>query len=253
MQNILFIGTAIASLVLLGLSIYTVSKTSRFSLPIPSSLQVLTVISPILSPLLPFLTGYFEKHAVKGALIYSWLDHWTPKLINTVLAVLSGDRLSQAGEQHCLLRDHWQHLFQAKDGNAIKAIQEHFQCCGFRSLNDMPWPFPGGNKTNPDTCRKKFEYTQPCEESWASEEKSVLTTLLVVAILGAAINFICESLFSGESWYNQQRRAGNSATNEPVQASSSRLLEHGGGQEPFFDIEGSAGNRRDGGAENINP
>ncbi|KAK0664165.1 hypothetical protein DIS24_g475 [Lasiodiplodia hormozganensis] len=121
----------------------------------------------------------------------------------TALATLSGTHLAPADSLNCALRDQWLALFRTKNGQQIKAIQDALQCCGFRTVYDMAWPFPqsSGGKTQRSTCSKTFERDTACFSGWRKEEQK-MAGLLVVVCLGA---WACQMIvttrtFTQPSW-----------------------------------------------------
>ncbi|KAL1640216.1 hypothetical protein SLS58_007167 [Diplodia intermedia] len=72
----------------------------------------------------------------------------TLTILTTVLATLSGTYIAPPGGAplDCALREQWQALYRAKDGDQIRTIQDALRCCGFRSVYDMAWPFPTSEK-----------------------------------------------------------------------------------------------------------
>lgn len=99
----------------------------------------------------------------------------------TVLATLAGTHLAPPGSLDCALREQWLALFRAKDGSAIRAIQDRFECCGLGSTVDMAWPFPGAGH-DAATCIAKYERTMRCLEPWRESERTVAGLLLAVAL-----------------------------------------------------------------------
>ena len=46
----------------------------------------------------------------------------------------------------CPLEQEWKGMFKRHDAEGIRAIQDALNCCGFKSVVDMPYPFPSGEK-----------------------------------------------------------------------------------------------------------
>jgi len=99
----------------------------------------------------------------------------------TVLATLAGIHLSPEGSLTCALRERWEEMFRGKDEEGIRRIQDAFECCGFRSVRDMAWPFPDKGHGS-EVCAVRFERSGACVEPWKMEERKVAIMLLVVAV-----------------------------------------------------------------------
>lgn len=78
------------------------------------------------------------------------------------------------------MREKWQSLFHDKNADKIKRIQEAFDCCGFRSVRDMPWPFPS-HDVSIDTCTQRFDRHVGCEGAWRDKERLVAGLMIGVA------------------------------------------------------------------------
>lgn len=102
----------------------------------------------------------------------------------TVLATLSGTYLAPADSLNCTLHEQWLALFRTKNGKQIRTIQDALQCCGFRSVYDMAWPFPqpNGGRTQRSTCAKTYERTAACFAGWRKEEQKMAGLLIMVCV-----------------------------------------------------------------------
>jgi hypothetical protein len=99
----------------------------------------------------------------------------------TVVATLSGTHVSPIGGLGCALREKWQSMFHEKNAGKIKRIQDAFDCCGLRSVRDMPFPFPGHGVTV-DTCSQRFDRQVGCESAWRDKERTVAGLMIGVAV-----------------------------------------------------------------------
>jgi hypothetical protein len=97
----------------------------------------------------------------------------------SVLATLAGTHISPPGSLTCALRETWQGLFQRREDACIERIQDAFNCCGFMSTLDMPFPRQDATHGN-DACMVRYERDQACFEPWREEERKVAVMLLVV-------------------------------------------------------------------------
>lgn len=85
-------------------------------------------------------------------------------ILTTVLATLYALDLVPSATVGCELSTRWQHLFRTKDAQAIRAIQEALQCCGFRTVKDMAWPFPPTDVQ----CPARFDRALACQGPWTA-------------------------------------------------------------------------------------
>lgn len=69
------------------------------------------------------------------------------------------------------------------DGDAIRRIQDAFNCCGFNSIKDRSWPFP--RKGSQGNCAAQWGRTTPCVGPWtAALQKGSGAEFGVVAAVG---------------------------------------------------------------------
>ncbi|KAK7724310.1 hypothetical protein SLS64_000644 [Diaporthe eres] len=104
-------------------------------------------------------------------------------IIIVVLATLYTTYVVPGATRDCGLSSIWVRLFRTKDAQSVKAIQDAFECCGFRSVKDMAWPFPPVDIA----CAQRFDRALPCRGPWTSAlQRSAgveLGVIVVVAIL----------------------------------------------------------------------
>jgi hypothetical protein len=72
-------------------------------------------------------------------------------------------------------------MYQAKEGECIRRIQDAFSCCGFMSVKDMAFPLPDA-RHGADACVVRYERETACFEPWRQEERRVAVMLLVVPV-----------------------------------------------------------------------
>ncbi|KAL2024344.1 hypothetical protein VTK56DRAFT_8826 [Thermocarpiscus australiensis] len=167
-----------------GISIrYEHITITSLSLPIPATLTILTIFLPLLSafttltiPLL-FHPPPSSKSRPKPKSASSSLFH-LPRLLplslqlfqfllTTILATLfTAPLAARQSTARCLLETEWRALWSAHDAARIRAVQDAFACCGFRSTRDMAWPFPGGGTVGTGACEAQFGRRVPCLGFW---------------------------------------------------------------------------------------
>ncbi len=78
----------------------------------------------------------------------------------TILAALLARNFMSATANECLLSMTWQRLFSDHDAASIRRIQDTLVCCGYKTVQDRPWPFPDHN--NARQCQEMYDRTAPC-------------------------------------------------------------------------------------------
>lgn len=111
-----------------------------------------------------------------GTLVFSL------SVLETALATLAGTHLIPVSGLQCGLDRRWQGMFQAKDENAIRRIQDALNCCGLHSLKDRAWPFPS-NQNDASICQSLTGRSQSCFGAWRKGEQEVAGMLLLVIIM----------------------------------------------------------------------
>lgn len=72
-------------------------------------------------------------------------------------------------------------MFKTKDGVNVARIQDALQCCGFKGVQDMAFPFPDHSHGS-DACVVRYERDEACIEPWRTMERKVAIILLVVPV-----------------------------------------------------------------------
>ena len=138
------------------------------SLPIPPVITILTAVLPLLG----FLNAYTHPTLLHGARSPSAgrLGQLLPTILQTlqallaaVLATLLLEGAVPSRALDCLLEDRWLARFRAHDGGRIRQIQDSLDCCGFNSVRDRAFPFPGDT---PSTCPETYGRSLACRGPW---------------------------------------------------------------------------------------
>jgi hypothetical protein len=102
----------------------------------------------------------------------------TQTIISTIVATVALVYLFPDKILACSLDQQWQALFQSKNSQAIRAIQDKFRCCGLRSLHDRAWPFKDRNHGD-NACELQLGYQRSCLAPWRGYQQS--TSWMIVA------------------------------------------------------------------------
>ncbi|EPE09488.1 tetraspanin tsp3 [Ophiostoma piceae UAMH 11346] len=162
---------------LVGVAIYEHHTASVLSLPLSPALTALAIVLPILglanSLSLPnaFPSSTISRHRDRDA-IYTRLFQAAQLLQLILSVVLSTSFFTDAvpsAVRDCLLSTTWQRLFIGKEKDAIRRIQDTFNCCGFNSVRDRAWPFAEDiNRGGGVACAERFGREVPCAGPWAA-------------------------------------------------------------------------------------
>lgn len=103
-------------------------------------------------------------------------------IYETAIATLALTHVAPPSELSCGLERQWSALFTNKDAEAVRRIQEQFQCCGFRSVRDRAWPFPDKSHSA-KACVEAFGRSNSCFGSWRQMEQVTGGLILLVAVV----------------------------------------------------------------------
>ena len=103
-------------------------------------------------------------------------------IYETAIATLALTHVAPPSELTCGLERQWSALFSDKNAEAIRRIQEQFQCCGFRSVQDRAWPFPDRDHTA-KACVEAFGRSSSCLGGWRQMEQVTGGLILLVAVV----------------------------------------------------------------------
>jgi len=236
-------------LLLTGIAGFAYSQIRFLSLPIPQSLALFTVV-------LPLITG-FSTQGVYSLIQRSSKNEQNQLTIpliavigfqliyETVVATLALTHILPPDALICGLGERWMKLVSAKDGDAIRAIQDSFKCCGFRDLTDHAFPWG-----DPSQCSEIFGYKESCFGPWRRAEQVQAGLLLLVAVIVFVLKVLSViSLLTSSSWTAGRtrpfKRVANEATEEPEdddhRATMRRLIEEDSGEERYHDEPTSVG------------
>lgn len=181
------------------------------SLPLSPALTFLTILLPLLAAgntfALPALVRSSNNSSstnthrrvslamvLQRLLFHPMALQFLQALVTTILATLYASDLVSSNDD-CALATRWLRLFRTKDDQAIRAIQDAFQCCGFRSVHDMAWPFP----PTAVECAVRFERALACRAPWteALRRGAGVQFGVVLAVGLLQVSFFVVCLLSG--------------------------------------------------------
>lgn len=160
---------------------YSWAQVSRFSLPLPTAVFVLSLFFPIavgaLMPLAPRLLPEGLVSRRNSLVVLTYLS----SLVPVVLLVVSLIFATPTSLQSCSLETAWAHLFQSKDERAITTIQDNLRCCGFNSVRDRAWPFPAKG-IDAGECERTQGYHVRCLEGWRRQESHAAGSISLASL-----------------------------------------------------------------------
>lgn len=164
-------------------------RIRAFSLPISTVTATATII-------LPVITGVTLRGAqrlsirasgsdARAKMSFSWSAITVFVLLiiyETAIATLALTHMAPASDVLCGLEHRWGSLFSNKNADVIRRIQEHFQCCGFRNVQDRAWPFPDRRHTA-RACVEAFDRSNSCLGGWRQMEQVTGGLILLIALV----------------------------------------------------------------------
>ncbi len=178
-----------SSLALIFLSRVLHFHSLHLSLPISSTVTVLTVILPVAAFLNAFVYPNLLRNSSTATEDRDWFQRVIPAALQglqavftTALAtVLAGGFLATRRPLDCLLDAEWDALYAARDGEAIRFVQDTLQCCGYAAVDDRAFPFQSLIK---QTCGEIYGRDRACKVPWraAMETHSGIAFGVVLAV-----------------------------------------------------------------------
>ncbi|KAF4631113.1 hypothetical protein G7Y89_g7022 [Cudoniella acicularis] len=230
-------------LLLVAIACYSYSQIRFLSLPISQALALLTLVLPIIAGVStqgvhvlvqrssrnkPFQLTVPLVAIVGFQLIYE-----------TIIATLALTYIAPQNTLKCHMDSRWQELYANKNENAVKAIQDSFNCCGFKTVTDRAYPFLNQVASS---CAVHYKRNQSCFSAWSKAEQENAGLLLLVALLVFVTKATSLYALTGSSWRNsrwarQFKRFTNGAHRDEENRVSTRgLLEEGPSrEEPYHD------------------
>ncbi|KAM0806137.1 hypothetical protein BDR22DRAFT_791199, partial [Usnea florida] len=164
-------------------------RIRAFSLPISTVTATATIILPVITGIslhgAQRLSLRADASNARTKMSFSWSAIVVFVLLviyETAIATLALTHVAPPSELICGLERQWSTLFSDRNAEAIRSIQDQFQCCGFRSVQDRAWPFPGRDHTA-KACVEAFGRSSSCLGSWRQMEQVTGGLILLIAIV----------------------------------------------------------------------
>ncbi|KAI0508305.1 hypothetical protein F5B22DRAFT_425404 [Xylaria bambusicola] len=173
----LIIAFPLLMVALIGIAIYVQITSSTLSLPISTGTTVLTILLPLFAVANLFYTPILNR-LTKSSNVQQFLLpalHILQGGLTVVIATLAAQGFTPGAPLKCELEGAWQLLWHKHDGRAIERIQNAFDCCGFHSVVDRPWP--------KQECQKIYGRHIPCDGPWSASMQRTSGLQFAVAVL----------------------------------------------------------------------
>jgi len=172
----------------LGAAIYVQVDSGRLRLPISGAATGLLIALPLCAaanavvlwmratapPASP--KRHHKMRATLPAALQAAQGLLTTALATLFLAALVG--WPGGDTVHCALDATWQRSWSARDDQTIRAVQDAFNCRGFKTGCDRGWPRIGEH----ETCPKPIKDMTPCAPLWRGAARHDLAMALAVAV-----------------------------------------------------------------------
>lgn len=164
-------------------------RIKAFSLPISAVTATATIILPVITGVslhgAQRLSIRANGPSTRAKKSFSWSTILVFVLLiiyETAIATLALTHMAPPGELICGLERRWGALFSTKNPDAIRTIQEQFQCCGFRNVQDRAWPFPDRSHTA-RACVEALGRNTSCLGAWRRMQQVTGGLILLVAVV----------------------------------------------------------------------
>jgi hypothetical protein len=120
-------------------------------------------------------------------------------IYETIIATLSLGNIFP----DCGLEEQWARLYRDENADAIRRIQDRFNCCGFNTAVDRAWPFPHGRPEDgygADQCERMYGRQRSCGGPWGQAKQINAGVLFTVATVILVIK-VCRVAFFIRWWY----------------------------------------------------
>lgn len=162
------------------------SRTLSFQLPSSKWLPaVITLLSPLAT--MAIATGKLsdrnktnDPNTLRARIIL--IVDQLHSIFLTAIATIALTYIFPENVLSCHLDQQWQSLFQQKNAQSIRTIQDSFQCCGLRSIHDRAWPFKDRNHGD-NACELQFGYHQSCFIPWSEQQQTTSWLVFAAAFL----------------------------------------------------------------------
>lgn len=161
---------------------YAYSQIRFLYLPIPQALGLFTVVLPLITGIstqgVHTLTRRSSSNRNYQLTIPLFALIGFLLIYDTIIVTLSLTYVLPPSSLICGLKDRWQDLYGHKNKDAIKTIQDAYNCCGFLTVKDRAWPFG-----NPSVCGETFGRSNSCMKAWRKAEQTNAGLFALVTVV----------------------------------------------------------------------
>ncbi|KAM3565803.1 hypothetical protein ARSEF4850_001250 [Beauveria asiatica] len=205
-----------ASLVLFAIAVVLHFHSQHLSLPLSPVVTVVTVVLPVAA----FVNAFVYPnllHASSSSSSTSFLRILPAALqglqvvVTTALATLFAQGFASP-TRGCALDAAWQALYDARDADAVRRVQDTLRCCGYADVDDRAFPFASLIQ---QTCREIYNRDKACEGPWraamathAGIAFAVVLTVALMQMLGLVL------MRPGTNWWTALRTTEDQEDND---------------------------------------
>jgi hypothetical protein len=232
-------------LILTAIAGYSYSQIRFLNLPVPQVLALFTVVLPLIA----FVSNQTIHALIRSSKAKTGSTTITLPIVliigfqliyETIIATLAMTYVAPPSALECGLTTRWTKLYKARDTDAIRSIQDAFNCCGLKNVHSMAWPWG-----SPSNCAEAFERTQSCFAAWKQREQINGGLLFFIAISVftfkalSLLSLLTNSPWGRPHWPHFHRNAIESieAPEEDNRATMRRLIEDNANGEEYHDEE----------------
>ncbi|KAK8141367.1 hypothetical protein G3M48_000180 [Beauveria asiatica] len=204
-----------ASLVLFAIAVVLHFHSQHLSLPLSPVVTVITVVLPVAAFLnafvYPNLLHASSSSSTSFLRILPAALQGLQVVVTTALATLFAQGFASP-TRGCALDAAWQALYDARDTDAVRRVQDTLRCCGYADVDDRAFPFASLIQ---QTCREIYNRDKACEGPWraamathAGIAFAVVLTVALMQMLGLVL------MRPGTNWWTALRTTEDQEDND---------------------------------------
>ncbi|TQV98017.1 hypothetical protein V2A60_006283 [Cordyceps javanica] len=194
------------SLILFAIAVVLHFHSLHLSLPIPRTVTVLTIILPVAA----FLNAFVYPNLLRNSFSSPSDDdgddddggqfrrvlpaalQGLQAVVTAVLAtVLAQGFAPSGGARGCALDAAWEALYEARDADAVRLVQDTLGCCGYATVDDRAFPFASLIQ---QTCAEIYGRDRACAGPWRAAMRThagvafaIVMTVALMQIFGLVL------------------------------------------------------------------
>ncbi|ODA80956.1 hypothetical protein RJ55_03916 [Drechmeria coniospora] len=120
-----------------------------------------------------------------------------------ILAALLLEALLPSPALDRVLEREWRAMYDARDADRLRLVQDTYRCCGLRTIHDRAYPFEG------TSCTVLYGRTVSCEAPWRSAMQATSTVDFAVVVVVALMQIVGLLIMRERTkWWTELRTKG---------------------------------------------